>query len=141
MAGSRVHRHNTTNPETNDDIAADFLPPPLGIQAVASLCIGGAPGRRRPGPAGLAHGQADPRVVGFCARRHDRMMARTMAVSLSEALGQTVIVDNKPGASGNVAASEVIRSQPDGYTFLVAPTSFRDSQPFLFKQTISPART
>jgi tripartite-type tricarboxylate transporter receptor subunit TctC len=50
------------------------------------------------------------------------------------------MVDNKPGASGNVAASEVIRATPDGYTFLIAPTSFETANPFLFKQTIAPAK-
>ncbi|MBK6926471.1 MAG: tripartite tricarboxylate transporter substrate binding protein [Comamonadaceae bacterium] len=67
-------------------------------------------------------------------------MARVMAQSLSEALGQSVVVDNKPGASGNVAATEVIRAAADGYTFLIAPTSFETANPFLFKQTIAPAK-
>lgn len=107
--------------------------------AVASLCTFGALG-------GVQAQQAWPTakpiriVVGFAPGGTTDVMARTMAVSLSEALGQTVIVDNKPGASGNVAASEVIRSQPDGYTFLVAPTSFETANPFLFKQTINPAK-
>ena len=107
--------------------------------AVASLCTFGALGAVQ---AQQAWPTAKPIriVVGFAPGGTTDVMARTMAVSLSEALGQTVIVDNKPGASGNVAASEVIRSQPDGYTFLVAPTSFETANPFLFKQTISPAK-
>lgn len=107
--------------------------------AVASLCTFGALGAVQ---AQQAWPTAKPIriVVGFAPGGTTDVMARTMAVSLSEALGQTVIVDNKPGASGNVAASEVIRSQPDGYTFLVAPTSFETANPFLFKQTINPAK-
>jgi len=63
-----------------------------------------------------------------------------MAQSLGEALGQAVVVENKPGASGNLAAAEVIRATPDGYTFLIAPTSFETANPYLFKQTIAPAK-
>lgn len=107
--------------------------------AFASLCTFGAFGAVQ---AQQAWPSAKPIriVVGFAPGGTTDVMARAMAQSLSEALGQTVIVDNKPGASGNVAASEVIRAQPDGYTFLIAPTSFETANPYLFKQTISPAR-
>jgi tripartite-type tricarboxylate transporter receptor subunit TctC len=109
------------------------------IQAAAlTLCTMGS--------IGAAQAQAWPTakpiriVVGFAAGGTTDAMARVMAQSFSEALGQTVLVDNKPGASGNVAASEVIRATPDGYTFLIAPTSFETANPFLFKQTIDPAK-
>ncbi len=107
--------------------------------AVASLCTLGALGSVQ---AQQAWPAAKPIriVVGFAPGGTTDVMARAMGASLSEALGQTVLIDNKPGASGNVAASEVIRAQPDGYTFLVAPTSFETANPFLFKQSISPAK-
>lgn len=94
---------------------------------------------------GLAQAQAWPAkpikiIVGFAPGGTTDVMARVMAQSLGEALGQTVVVDNKPGASGNIAAAEVIRAAADGYTFLLAPTSFETANPFLFKQTISPAK-
>jgi tripartite-type tricarboxylate transporter receptor subunit TctC len=49
--------------------------------------------------------------------------ARTLAQSLSESLKQTVIVDNRPGASGNLGAEFVARTLPDGHTFLLAASA------------------
>lgn len=79
-------------------------------------------------------------VVGFAPGGTTDVMARVIAQSLSESLGQSVVVDNKPGASGNVAATEVIRAAGDGYTLLIAPTSVETANPSLFKQTILPSR-
>ncbi len=79
-------------------------------------------------------------VVGFAPGGTTDVMARTLAQALTEALGQTVFVDNKPGASGNLAAGEVIKAAPDGHTFLVAPTSVETANPSLFKSTLLPSR-
>jgi tripartite-type tricarboxylate transporter receptor subunit TctC len=79
-------------------------------------------------------------VVGFAPGGGTDVMARALANSLTEALGQTFIVDNKPGASGNLSAGEVARAAPDGYTFLVAPTSVETANPSLFKSNLLPSR-
>jgi tripartite-type tricarboxylate transporter receptor subunit TctC len=94
---------------------------------------------------GQAQAQAWPAktvrvVVGFAPGGTTDVMARLLSQALGESLGQTVIVDNKPGASGNVAAGEVVKATPDGYTVLVAPTSVETANPSLFKSAILPSR-
>lgn len=79
-------------------------------------------------------------VVGFAAGGTTDVLARIVAQGLGEALGQAVIVDNKPGASGNLAVREVIQAAGDGYTLLIAPTSVETANPSLFKVSFHPAR-
>ena len=59
--------------------------------------------------------------------------ARLIAEPLTRALGQSVIVDNKPGASGNIGNQFVARSKSDGYTLLMAYSGYQVGNPHLFK--------
>lgn len=59
-------------------------------------------------------------VVGYPAGGGSDFIARTVAVGLGEALGQPVVVENKPGASGQIAAQSVLSTSADGYTVLGA---------------------
>jgi tripartite-type tricarboxylate transporter receptor subunit TctC len=75
-------------------------------------------------------------VVPFVAGGAVDTLARIMGAKLSEQLGQPVIVENRPGAGGNVAADAVAKSPPDGYTILqntngqaISPAIYR-SLPF-----------
>jgi tripartite-type tricarboxylate transporter receptor subunit TctC len=52
------------------------------------------------------------------------IIARALAEGLSERLGQNVVADNRPGASGIIATELTVRAAPDGYTILLVPSSF-----------------
>ena len=62
-------------------------------------------------------------VVPFAAGGTTDIMGRLVAHKLSEEYGQQFIVENKPGAGGNIAADYVAKSDPDGYTFIIGTTS------------------
>lgn len=63
------------------------------------------------------------------------VIARAVAQSLENSLGQPVIVENRAGANGNVGTGQVARSAPDGYTFLVMAQSAHTINPALYSRT------
>ena len=60
-------------------------------------------------------------VVGFAAGSTTDILARLMGQWLSERLGQQFVIENRPGAAGNIAAETVVRAPADGYTLLMVP--------------------
>lgn len=74
-------------------------------------------------------------IVGFPAGTGPDIVARLVAQRLSEGWGgQGVIVDNKPGAAGLIAASETARAAPDGYTLLLAETGMLSIAPSTYSK-------
>ena len=59
-------------------------------------------------------------IVPFAAGGANEAFARNLAARLSEIWGQQVVIENKPGAGGNIGADAAARAEPDGYTMLIA---------------------
>jgi tripartite-type tricarboxylate transporter receptor subunit TctC len=88
--------------------------------------------------ASLAQAQTYPakpiRIVNpYAAGNTGDISFRTILPVLEARLGQRFVLENKPGATGNIGAQEVARSEPDGYTLLLAPNNNFVINQFLFK--------
>src|SRR5687768_13671376 len=70
-------------------------------------------------------------VIGFAPGGAADFVARTMSNEFAKALGQPVVVENKPGAGSSIAAELVAKSRPDGYTLLIASPSSISVNPAL----------
>ena len=73
-------------------------------------------------------------VVPFGAGSNTDILARTVAVRMSESWGQQVIVDNRPGAGGNIGTDLVAKALPDGYTIVLGPASVLAINQSLYSQ-------
>ena len=89
-------------------------------------------------PLALAQGKYPQRpvtlVVPTAPGGTTDFTARLITEPLSRALGQPVVVENKPGAAGNIGNQMVARAKPDGYTLLVSYSGYHVGNPHLFKQ-------
>jgi len=80
-------------------------------------------------------------VVTFAAGGASDIVARAISEPLAKALGQPVIVDNKPGAGGTIGGAEVVRSAPDGYTLMLSNSTPLSIGPFTVpKQPYDPVK-
>ena len=72
-------------------------------------------------------------IVPFTPGGSNDVFARVIAEKLGPVLGQPVVVENKPGASGNLGADFVAKSPPDGHTLLIAANNILSMNPALYK--------
>jgi tripartite-type tricarboxylate transporter receptor subunit TctC len=92
----------------------------LPRRAFLHLAVGAA---ALPAVSRFAWAQAYPTrpvhlIVGFAAGGPQDIVMRLIGQWLSERLGQSFVIENRPGAGGNVGAEAVVRADPDGYTLL-----------------------
>jgi tripartite-type tricarboxylate transporter receptor subunit TctC len=73
-------------------------------------------------------------VVPFSPGGASDLTARTLAQKMSENMGQTIVVDNKPGANGVLGIDAVAKSPPDGYTILLTDRGSLTVNPYLYKK-------
>lgn len=73
-------------------------------------------------------------VTAFAAGSASDIIARLLAQELQTEYGQAFVVDNKPGASGVIAAEFVTKSAPDGYTLMLTTNTVNSANPHLFKK-------
>jgi len=94
--------------------------------------------------AAAAHAQAWPSkpvrlVVPYPPGGATDVAARAVAERVAPALGQSVLIENRAGAGGNIGIEYVVKSEPDGYTVLVAP-DFVTSAPHVYKLNYDPMK-
>lgn len=107
----------------------------LGCAALAML--GGA-GMLAWAPAVVAAWPERPiqMIVPFPAGSSPDTLARALADPLSKKLGQAVVVENKPGAGGNIGTRQASKAKPDGYTLLLTINGPMVTAPTLYKKTL-----
>ncbi len=80
-------------------------------------------------------------LVGFAAGGGTDVAARVVAQPISEILGQTVVVEDRPGASGLIAAQDLAKSDPDGYTLMMGSQTTCAVAPALYRKvTVDPVK-
>ncbi|KCB43226.1 tripartite tricarboxylate transporter family receptor [Bordetella hinzii 5132] len=75
-------------------------------------------------------------VIGYAAGGTTDILARALAEQLGKTLKQSIIVENKPGAAGSIAAASVQQAAPDGYTVFMATVSSHGINPALYKKSL-----
>jgi tripartite-type tricarboxylate transporter receptor subunit TctC len=76
-------------------------------------------------------------LVGFGAGGGTDIVARILAPKMSQTLGQSVVVENRTGASGMIAAADVAKAPPDGYTLMLGTQTTFAVAPILYRQTVT----
>jgi tripartite-type tricarboxylate transporter receptor subunit TctC len=85
-------------------------------------------------PAAFAQGdKVSKLVIGFPAGQATDIIARLVADGLKQELGDTVIVDNKPGQGGSIALGQVARAAPDGTTYILSPMAALVINPHMYR--------
>ncbi len=72
-------------------------------------------------------------IVPFAPGGSSSIVARAFSTEMSKGLGQQFVVENKPGAGGNIAMEEVAKAEPDGYTLIIGHVGTLAMNPYMFE--------
>jgi tripartite-type tricarboxylate transporter receptor subunit TctC len=140
--GKRRDFHNMTREEAMK-AAFKFIPRHTDgiarISARAATVLAASVALSVPGVAAAQSGDTWPShpihmIVPFAAGGGTDIQARIIAQEVGKVLGQPVVVENRPGAGGNIGASYVAQAKPDGYTLLVGSTGTHTANQFLYSK-------
>ena len=97
----------------------------LSRRAAVASAMAGVAASAMPGPAGAQDFPSKPItiVVPFGPGTVNDIIARQLGQDMTATLGQSIVVENRAGATGNIATDYVAKARPDGYTLLIASTS------------------
>ncbi|MBC7803944.1 MAG: tripartite tricarboxylate transporter substrate binding protein [Candidatus Parcubacteria bacterium] len=99
----------------------------LSCVALALACAAGLPALAQTYPS-----KPIRLVVPFAPGGSSSIVARAVAAEMEKGLGQSIVIDNKPGGGGNVAMLEVARADPDGYTLIIGHVGSLAMNPFMY---------
>jgi tripartite-type tricarboxylate transporter receptor subunit TctC len=105
----------------------------MNIAHQFALAVVGALALAQPAPAQQYPARPVTVVVPFTPGGSSDITARTVSAKLQEALGQSFVIDNKPGANGSLGGKFVAAAQPDGYTLFVGSIGVFAINPVLYK--------
>ena len=106
----------------------------IAMAGAVALLLSGVPALAQTDAAAGYPKQPIRMIVGLAPGGSNDIIARLVAQKLQERLGQPVVVENKPGAGGTIAADMVARATPDGYTLLVAPSGSMVINPAVYSK-------
>jgi tripartite-type tricarboxylate transporter receptor subunit TctC len=102
-----------------------FVLPRIAVAMAAACCAAAALAQPYPSkPIRL--------VVPFAPGGSSTIVARAFSAEMSKGLGQQFVVENKPGAGGNIAMEEVAKADPDGYTLIIGHVGTLAMNPYMF---------
>jgi tripartite-type tricarboxylate transporter receptor subunit TctC len=110
----------------------------IAVTVLIGTVVAGAPGLAAAQTSGSFPEKPVRLIVPFTAGAAADILARRLASSLAEVLGQQVVVDNRPGAGGTLGANIVAKASPDGYTLLVHSAAFAVSAALYSKLPYDP---
>jgi len=106
---------------------------PVAIRMTAALALAVALAATAPAFPDAYPSRPIHLIVNFAAGGTGDIVGRLVGNKLSSALGQSIVVENRPGAGGTLGARDVVNAEPDGYTLTVAQTPEIAINPFFMK--------